>query len=106
MFTLGLCAGGSVGGASGYHAGGCEFDSGRTNTQGLKNNCVENVAFVIKSANGWKFKSSRMRTINRSSRLKDNFHFKTLSNPQTIRKEYVGHEVPGVVAVLCECMGG
>ena len=27
---------GSVGWASGFHAGGCEFDSGRTNTQGLK----------------------------------------------------------------------
>ena len=28
--------GGSVGWASGCHAGGREFDSGRTNTQGLK----------------------------------------------------------------------
>ena len=34
------------------HAGGREFDSGRTNTQGLKNNRVESAAFVIKSANG------------------------------------------------------
>ena len=30
------CTGGSVSWASGWHAGGCEFDSGRTNTQGLK----------------------------------------------------------------------
>ena len=28
-----------------------------------------------------------------------------LKNPHTIRKR-VGHEVPGVVAVLCACMGG
>jgi len=28
--------GGSVGGTSGSHAGGREFDSGQTNTQGLK----------------------------------------------------------------------
>ena len=30
------CADGSVGWASGCHVGGREFDSGRTNTQGLK----------------------------------------------------------------------
>ena len=35
-----------------HHAGGREFDSSRTNTQGLKNNWVESAAFVIKSANG------------------------------------------------------
>ena len=46
MFTLGLCAGGSVGGVSGCHAGGRKLDSRRTNTQGLKNNWVESAAFV------------------------------------------------------------
>ena len=39
MFTIKILlshTGGSVGWASGCHAGGCEFDSGRTNTRGLK----------------------------------------------------------------------
>ena len=44
--------GSSLSWASGYHAGGREFDSRRTNTQGLKNNWVESAAFVITSANG------------------------------------------------------
>ena len=47
--------GGSVGWASGCHAGGCDFDSDRTNTQGVKN---------VKT-----FKSSRIRTINCRPRL-------------------------------------
>ena len=37
---------GSVGWTMGCCAGGREFDSGRTNTQGLKNNWVESAAFV------------------------------------------------------------
>ena len=44
--------GSSVDWASGCHAGGREFDSGRNNTQGLKNNWAESAAFVITSANG------------------------------------------------------
>ena len=39
LFALAFClrrTGGSVGRASGCHAEGREFDSGRTNTQGLK----------------------------------------------------------------------
>ena len=44
--------GSSVDWASGYHAGGREFDSRRTNAQGLKNNWGESAAFVITSANG------------------------------------------------------
>ena len=42
--------GGLVGWASGCHAGGRKFDSGRTNTKGL--NWLESAAFVITSANG------------------------------------------------------
>ena len=44
--------GSSVGWASGYRAGGREFDSGRTNNQGLTNNWA---AFVITSANASDF---------------------------------------------------
>ena len=44
--------GSSVGWAWGYHPGGREFDPGRTNTHGLKNNWAESAAFVITSANG------------------------------------------------------
>ena len=81
--------GSSVGWASGYHPGGHEFDSGRTNTQGLKNNWVESAAFVITSANGQTFKSSRIRTISRRSRLTTLVvnNCGTLKNPHTIRKE-------------------
>ena len=43
--------GSSVGWASGYQAGGREYDSGRPNTQGLKNNWADSAAFVITSAN-------------------------------------------------------
>ena len=43
--------GGSVGWAPDCHAGGREFNSGRTNTQGLEIT-EEKIVFVIKSANG------------------------------------------------------
>ena len=88
---------GSVSWALGCHAGGREFDSGRTpvrthesnsrcrtpsrthdvmstmhrlGSRGVKNNNrVESAAFVITLANGWTFKSSCIRTISRRSHL-------------------------------------
>jgi len=35
LLTFSVFPGGSVGRSSGCHGGGCEFDSSRTNTQGL-----------------------------------------------------------------------
>ena len=46
-----LHTGGSVSWESGSHAGDREFDSGRTNTQGLRD-WGESAAFVITSING------------------------------------------------------
>ena len=47
---------------------GCEFNSGQTNTQGLKITEEKVLPFVITSANDQTFKSSRIRTVNRRSR--------------------------------------
>ena len=48
---------GSVGWASGCHAGGCEFNSGRTNTQGLK--IPKNKCYLCNYISKWlDFKSS------------------------------------------------
>ena len=61
---------GSSSWASGFCAGGQGSNpKGRTNTQGLNNNWGEGAAFVITSANGWTFKSSWIRTVNRRSHL-------------------------------------
>ena len=55
------------------------------------------------------FKSSRIRTINRRSRLTDTFHVYICSlwdvKEPTHYSKRAGHEVPGVVAVLCESLG-
>ena len=54
--------------------------------------------------------SSRIRTINRRSRLANTFHVLISSmwdvKEPTHYSKRVGHEVPGVVAVLCKGMGG
>ena len=56
-----------------------------------------------------KIKSSRTRTINRRPRLTNIFHvleFLWDVKEPTHYSRRVGDEVPGVVAVLRECMGG
>ena len=63
--------------------GGREFDSDRTNTQGFK--ITEEK--VLPSANGETFKSSRITTISRRSRLTTLNNCGTLKNPHTCRKE-------------------
>ena len=51
--------------------------------------------------------SSRIRTINRMSHLTDTFHVNFISSMWDVKEpthysKRVGHEVPDVVAVLCE----
>ena len=57
----------------------------------------------------WTFKSSQIRTINLRSCLTNTFHVYKLTwdvKEPTHYSKRVGHEVPTVVAVLCESMGG
>ena len=71
----------------------------RTNTQGLNNNWGESAAFVITPASGWTFKTSRIRTVNRRSRLValvSNEIVWDVKEPTHLSKR-VGDIVPGVV---------
>ena len=99
LFPLPPRTGGSVGCASGCHVAGREFDSGRTNTQGLKIT-EEKVLPLLLHQQMVDFRVlSRIRTVNRRSRLialVGNQLVWDVKEPTHYSKR-VGDVVPGVV---------